>query len=102
MVGVPSVFQHTPRSVTSAPPSAATWPTILAVLSVISVTDLVTTVGFSMFGSQEAIAIVSATINKDNFFITDILIVVIILPTLYRIFGILLLYNWVWIYTKKV
>ena len=69
-LGFPTVFQHTPRDVTSAPPSEMTSPKILAVVSVTFPTDFVTTVGFSISGLHDTNIITSATKNNDSFFIT--------------------------------
>ena len=43
--GAPSVFQHTPRWVTAAPPSEVTSPPLMAVVGVILLTPRVSTSG---------------------------------------------------------
>jgi hypothetical protein len=55
IVGVPVVFQQTPRPVTVAPPSAVTFPPLDAVVDVIDEMDVVVTVGAEAKGSQSAL-----------------------------------------------
>ena len=48
VVGVPEVFQQTPRVVTVPPPSAVTFPPVEAELKVINEADVVVTVATSL------------------------------------------------------
>lgn len=52
VVGLPEVFQHTPRAVTLAPPSFVIVPPLLAEFVVIDVTAEVVRIGFNLVFSE--------------------------------------------------